>query len=145
MNYKIILDIDELKRFLHWLPDLEPGECYYVCLFARKKYHLSAHNDKTQCKRFTATSKLWLLKKIKQLEIPLGCFTNKDGSSVHNDSLALYISVNPRSFMKAQRILIKKLADTIAENKFELNPYSLSMSAIQKAKSRTALVDFDQR
>lgn len=142
-NYKIILDEEELYNFISWLPELEVGECYYVVLFARKKYHSSAKNDKSQCRRFTATSKEWLIKKIKQLEIPLGTYTNKDGSAVDNSALALYITVNLRSFMGAQRLLLKKLADTITANSEHANPSALAMSSIQKAKSRTIYVDFD--
>lgn len=143
MNYKIILDGPKLVEFIEWLPGLGVDECYYLSLFARKKYHDSAKNDKSQCKRATATSKQWLLKKIQQMEIPLGLYTNKDGTPVHNNALALYISVNPRSFAKAQRGLLKRLADTVADSTTHLNPASLAMSAIQKAKSRTCYVDFD--
>jgi len=142
-NYIIIKDQELFADFVEFLPILKPGECYYVSLFARKKYHPSAHNDKSQCKRFTATSKTWLVRKIKQLELADNAYTNKDGSPVHGDSLALYISINPRSFAAAQRHLLKKLADTVAGNLFEMNPSSLALSAIQKSKSRTVFVDFD--
>ena len=143
MNYKIILDETNLFHFINWLPELAEGECYYVALFARKKYHESAKNDKSQCKRFTATSKIWLLKKLRQMEIVEGGYTNKDGSPVHNDALALYISVNPRSFRKAQKLLLLKLADTITGSGLHMNPSSMALSCIQKAKSRTVFVDFD--
>lgn len=143
MNYKIVLDEDELFNFVRWLPELNEGECYYLTLFARKKYHASAKNDKSQCKRATATSKDWLIKKISQFELPDGTYTNKDGSPVHSNSLALYVTVNPRSFALAQRLLLKKLADTVADNGCNMNPASMAMSAIQKAKSRTVYVDFD--
>ena len=143
MNYRIIRNKDVLLDFIEWLPDLLEGECFYVALFARKKYHESAKNDKSQCKRFTATSKEWLYKKLLQLEIPIGAYTNKDGSPVHQDALAVYVTVNPRSFMKAQILLLKKLVDTIPGNLINMNPKSMAMSALQKAKSRTVYVDFD--
>lgn len=143
MNYKIILDGDELLKFVRWLPELHEGECYYLSLFARKKYHASAKNDKSQCKRSTATSKDWLIKKIRQLEIAEGMYTNKDGTPVHQNALALYVSVNPRSFAVAQTQLLKKLADTVTSDARIMNPAALAMSTIQKAKSRTVYVDFD--
>lgn len=143
MNYKIINDLELLFSFINWLPELVEGECYYVALFARKKYHESAKNDKSQCKRFTATSKEWLLRKLRQLEIRDCNYFNKDASPVHNDALAMYISVNPRSFYKAQKLLLKKLADTLTGDGVNMNPHALAMTAIQKAKSRTAYVDFD--
>jgi len=143
MNYEIIKNEIVLAKFIAWLPELEEGECYYLALFARKKYHASAKNDKSQCKRATATSKTWLFKKIQQMEIPLDKYTNKDGTAVHNDALVLYVTVNPRSFALAQRLLLKKLADTVANNSRSMNPASMAMSCIQKAKSRTSYVDFD--
>jgi len=142
-NYKIIVDEKKLKEFIAWLPELEPGECFYASLFARKKYHPSAKNDKSNVKRFIATSKEWLLIKLRQLEIPEGCYTNKDGSPVHNDSLAVYICVNPRSFVKAQRMALKKLADVLADGVIEMNPSQIGLTSIHKAKSRTCFVDFD--
>lgn len=143
MNYKIILDEDELLNFIEWLPDLTDGECYYLTLFARKKYHESAMHDKSQCKRVTATSKEWLLKKIHQFEIADGKYTNKNGTPVHNDSLALYVTVNPRSFLKAQVALLKRLVDSVTGSGRKINPAMMAMSEIQKAKSRTVYVDFD--
>ena len=142
-NYKIILDEEKLEDFIKWLPELEAGECFYASLFARKKYHPSAKNDKSNVKRFIATTKEWLLIKLRQLEIPEGCYTNKDGGPVHNDALAVYICVNPRSFVKAQRTALKKLADVMAEGHTTMNPSAIGLTAIHKAKSRTAYVDFD--
>ncbi|MHA1835396.1 MAG: hypothetical protein ACTSYQ_00445 [Candidatus Odinarchaeia archaeon] len=143
MNYKIILDEQKLSDFIAWLPDLVEGECYYVALFARKKYHGSAQNDKCNCKRFTATDKEWLMKKIRQLEIPTGEYFNKNRTPVHNDALALYISINPRSFAGAQKRLLIRLAEKIAGGDMNSNPASMAMSEIQKSKSRTVFVDFD--
>jgi len=142
-NYKIILDEQKLGEFIDWLPELEAGECFYASLFARKKYHHSAKNDKSNVKRFIATSKEWLLIKLRQLEIPEGCYTNKDGSPVHNDALAVYICVNPRSFVKAQRMALKKLADVLADGVTDMNPSQIGLTSIHKAKSRTCFVDFD--
>jgi len=145
VNYKIILNEDELLNFIDWLPDLMEGECYYLTLFARKKYHKSAMHDKSQCKRVTATSKEWLYKKIRQMELADGVYTNKNGSPVHNDSLALYVTVNPRSFYKAQINLLKRLVNSVTEGGHvsKVNPATMAMSEIQKAKSRTVYIDFD--
>lgn len=143
MNYKIILNEDELLGFIEWLPELVDGECYYLTLFARKKYHKSAMHDKSQCKRVTATSKEWLLKKIHQFELAEGNYTNKNGSPVHQDSLALYVTVNPRSFLKAQVALLKRLVDSVTGSGRKINPAMMAMSEIQKSKSRTVFVDFD--
>jgi len=100
MNYKIILNEDELLSFIEWLPKLEEGECYYLTLFARKKYHESAMHDKSQCKRATATRKEWLYKKIRQMELVDGAYTNRNGTPVHNDSLAYTLLLIHAAFIR---------------------------------------------
>jgi len=57
MNYKIIKDEKELKKFIDWLPQLEDGQKFYISLFARKKYGATEglKADKGQLKRFTAS------------------------------------------------------------------------------------------
>lgn len=143
MNYQIIKDEKAFKKFIEYLPVLHEGECYYVCLFARKKYHSSAANDKSQCKRFVATSKEWLERKVRQLEVPVGNYKNKNGTDIHEDSLALYININPRSFKKAQKGLLKTLVDKVLEPNNLQNVNALSLSELQKAKSGAMVVDFD--
>lgn len=139
---EIIRDEGEFLRFVEWLPELQEGECYYVALFARKKYHPSAQNDKTSLKRFTALSKESLVSKVRQLEIPVDSYLNKDGSSTHEDSLALYITPNPRSLQKASKSVLKNLLDKVLTGA-NVNPAVLSMSEVQKSKSRACYVDFD--
>ena len=37
-NYTIITDLEALKQFVDWLPNLEFNEVFYCALFARSKY-----------------------------------------------------------------------------------------------------------
>lgn len=144
MNYKIIKDEAMLKAFIEWLPDLKKDETYYVSLFARKKYandQSLLKSDKSQLKRFTAT-KDWLFSKIKQLEVEIGAYTT-NGIPIPEESLALYISINPRNLVKATKNSLIKFANVITEDYNGYNPQALVMSEIQTAKGTNHYFDFD--
>lgn len=150
MNYEIIKDKNKLISFIEWLPILEPNETYYVCLFARSKYckddfgnNLFPHiqSDREQMARFLC-KKEDLFDRIKQLECEVGSYKRK-GISVPQESLALYITPNPRSHKKATKSAIVKLLDIVMGTKpiFDLNQFVLS--EIHRSISRKIYVDFD--
>ena len=144
MNYQIVKDEAMLKSFIDWLPELEPNEKYYFCLFARNKYckeltHIKS--DKAQLKRFV-TDKSRMFMKIKQLEVPLGCYMQRE-FPVPEEALALYMTPNPRNMMKATVNTMVKLAQSIRDQNIDMNCHQEALSEIQKAKSRTCYVDFD--
>ncbi|MEO9970974.1 MAG: hypothetical protein ABJG15_14350 [Hyphomonadaceae bacterium] len=142
-NHKVIQDHEKFEAFVTWLPELEKHEAYYVTLLGRRKYHQSALTDKTSVKRFVATSKPYLVHKVQQLSLPLGLYVNRDGNALHQDALALYISLNPRSLKLAQQNLLRRLVDvTIDPGNFQ-NPAALALAEIQKARSRSVFIDFD--
>ena len=144
MNYQIITDENLLKEFIDWLPDLKDHEKYYFCLFARNKYckqlvHIKS--DKAQLKR-GVSNKERLFEKIKQLEIELDAYKQKD-KSVPQEAVALYITPNPRDMYKASINTMVKLAQSIRDQNVMMNPHQEALSEIQKSKSRTCYIDFD--
>lgn len=143
MNYQVITDEAKLIDFINWLPELQPNEKYYLSLFSRLKYAKESglKSDKCQLKRFTS-DKARLLSKIKQLEVPLGAYTQRD-LVIPQESLALYITVNPRNMFKATVNTMVKLAESIRDNNVLMNPHQEALSEIQKSKGTIHYVDFD--
>jgi hypothetical protein len=150
MNYSIVTDKVELKKFIDFLPELDGEETYYLCLFARNKYcrevkHISS--DKAQLKRFV-TNKERMFNKIKQLEVEVGeyyQYRNGIRTDIPQEALALYINPNPRSMRKAIISSIKKLLDIYETATEGYNIVQEVLSQVQKAKSRNVVynVDFD--
>lgn len=140
--YKIIANEDRLREFIEWLPDLEYDEMYYVSLFARNKYtDVNLGADKQQLKRFTS-NKEWLFQKIKQLESPIGAYLKK-GEPIPQESLAVYISVNPRSMTKATSKSLIEFAKLITNPYNGYNPHQIVLSSIQTSPSRKLYFDID--
>jgi hypothetical protein len=143
-HYKIIQDDAAFRSFIEWLPELELNEVFYVALFARKKYDPAlkyTKTDKTQLKRFTSKKDL-LYHKIKQLEVEVGSFVLK-GHEATQQSLAVYISPNPRDLWKATKTGLIKFAQLVTQPYNGHNPHQEIMSEIQKAWSRKIYLDFD--
>lgn len=144
MNYEIIKDPALLRDFIDWLPDLDAGEIYYVCLFARKKYipaDIPFSADKAQLKRFT-TDKARMFDKIRQLECERGAYTIK-GQPAPQEALAIYINPNPRSFEKAAKNSLIRFAELITREYSGYNPHQEVLTELQKAASRMIFFDLD--
>jgi hypothetical protein len=137
MNYQLIKDEAILIDFINWLPDTKPFEKYYVSLFARKKYCNNKDDlksSKAQLKRFI-TDKKDLLQKIKQLEVKKGLY-EFDGISVPEESLALYISVNPSDMEYVAKKMLIELANKITEPYSNYNPISIAHNCAQQGVTK---------
>jgi len=143
-TYKIITDEKALREFIEWLPDCEENEQFYYCLFMRKKYCPDVpwiKSDKGQLRRNTSTKeKLW--DKIAQLECKVGAF-KFDENPVPQESLALYISVNPRNLWQATVRSIGQLAKVLECNGKNSNPHQEVMSEIQRTSGNRKYITFD--
>jgi len=143
MNYNIILNESILDEFISFLPDMEDSEVFYFCLFGRHKYCPSFPNtkDSGQLARVVAR-KHELKEKIRRLETPLGSYS-RDGAVAPPEALAMYIGLNPRSLVKANKTLLMELAKRFADGDIDFNPISLATTEIHKATNRKFFVDFD--
>lgn len=152
MNYQVIKDIELLKEFVKWLPELQVNECFYMCLFARSKYvknedgsnkfpHIKT--DKAQLKRFLVSDKKTMIDKIRQLEVAVGAYKTKDGDDIPQEALALYITPNPRNQRKAMLHCMKKFCDILETNSTGFNIQQEALSSIQKSASRKVYYDLD--
>ena len=142
--YHIILDKPALESFIEWLPELQPHEKYYLCLFSRKKYAPEVpyiKTDKSQLKRFLS-DKTRMLEKIEQLECPIGAYRFKE-MSAPQESLALYITPNPRDCWKATYRSIKQLATVLECEGKSSNPHQEVMSEIHRTCGNKVFIDFD--
>jgi hypothetical protein len=140
--YKILADEAEFDKFVNFLPELEKDEVYYLSLFGRHKYCSSLPNMRdNQLVRFTS-NKTDLKEKVKRLECQIGGY-RRDGEDVPQEALALYIAINPRNLVKANKELLVELAKCCAEGKFSFNPLSLARTAVHRAVGRKVFVDFD--
>jgi hypothetical protein len=146
MNYEVVSNSLLMEEFINWLPDLKPGETYYVALLARNKYakHLGIgtfNSDKHNCKRFAATKKD-LMDKIKQLECEVGTYVLK-GIPIPQEALSLYITINPRDHVRATKQSLVKFAELVASGSTNHNVFQEAMSQLHKSPGTKNYLDID--
>ena len=143
MTYNIINNEEELDKFISLLPDNDIDGTYYITLFARKKYAPNSNlkSDKAQLKTLVA-KKERIKQKIKQLEVKIGAYTTDDGQPIPEESLALYITPNPRSFKKANKEIVRTIFGNLLEG-IHINPKVVTFSKLQTAQAEKKFVIFD--
>jgi len=144
MTYQIITDEKALLEYIEWLPDCEEHEQFYLTLFARRKYCPDIpwiKSDKAQLCRKTS-KKEFIFDKIAQMECNLGAY-KMGGNPVPQESLALYISPNPRNLWTATVRSIGQLAKVLECSGKNSNPHQEVMSEIQRCVGTRKFVMFD--
>ena len=131
MNYKVIQDEQELQKFIEWLPELEDGQKYYWSLFARNKFKKTEglKADRAQLKRGVCNKKD-LISKFRKLEVALGLY-DCDGVPINQESLAMYITPNPRDMHKAGLKTISELTRFLIEDRKIFNPEAVALNMVQ--------------
>lgn len=144
MNYRVINDEKLLKDFIEWLPECNEQEQYYLSLLARSKYlsgDVVIKSDKQQLKRFTSKKDM-MFDKIRQLECAVGSY-RQNGNPIPQETLALYISVNPRDLWKATYSSLVSFAQKIQAGHNTGNPQQEAMNQIQVSCSNKYYIDVD--
>lgn len=141
-NYKLILNENELDRFIAILPETNEDEKYYISLFARRKYDKTkvVSTNKAQIKRVLAKKEL-IKDKIRQMEVAFGAYTD-NGNSIPEEALALYISINPCSLHKGGLLLLRAMAERLYAGEM-LNTHTLALNCIKSSSSKKKYFDFD--
>jgi len=141
--YELIFSYEKLEEFINILPDEKEGEQFYITLFARKKYDTSGllKCDKNCVKRVTAKKKD-IIQKIEQMEVGVGVYTY-EGKPIPEETLALYISPNPRSFHLGGVATLKQLVSELAEGKIRKNPHTTALNYIQTSSENKVYFDVD--
>ncbi len=144
MHYRIVLNEILLDQFLAFLPEPEPLEVYYICLFGRHKYDPAFPNtkDSGQLVRAFASDKCELKEKIWRMETPVGSYT-RNGIAATQESLAVYLALNPKSLVIANKKVLVEMATRIADGHLDFNPVSVANTEIHRAVGTKRFLDFD--
>lgn len=136
----LILDQDELRKFISILPQLDEQERYLLSLFYRGKYVNPdiAHTTYLLGRKVCRKDKIE--QSIREFEICTNYFYRGDPIPEHG--LAVYITINPRCLIKATQMLAKECVDIlIRQDNYKID--YISMSCIQKAKSKSKFFHLD--
>lgn len=142
--YQLIVDKNELHRFLDFLPETDDSNQYYVTLFGRKKYlpdHPTLKSDKTMLARWTSNKERFI-NKLEQKETRIGTYLGTNELAVPQEALACYMTPSPRDFRKVAFNTIKVFADKLSKDGY-INPRQEVMNLIQTTGSKNSFQVFD--
>jgi hypothetical protein len=143
MNYQLIHDEIQLRRFIDFLPDLEPNEGYFLILIARKKWHPESEIPSAlKLKRETVMNKSKIISVIRQWEVAEGIYQN-DGIAIPQVNIGVYMGYNPKDQHKACFDLITQCLEVIRSDKQGINIKSMANDVIQSSNGTKHFIDID--
>lgn len=143
MNYKLIHNVNELQKFIDFLPCLKQNEGYFLILIARKKwYPESGISSSHKLKRETVNDKSKIIQTIRQWEVAEGAYYS-NGIPIDQRNLGVYIGYNPKDQYKACFELINQCLANIKTNKENINVKSLANDVIQCSNGSKNFIDID--
>jgi hypothetical protein len=149
MLYNFLQSEEELRYFSDVvLPDLGEDECLVLMLCARRKYLTAAEKaelvlgDNAVLRREIVSAKAKLPLKVKELCTARDLYRDRNGRTIPEHGLAVYLTSNPRSHRKAAVQTITELVERLVQHRpFHLD--SLVKTQIHRAISRKVYLDLD--
>lgn len=142
MNHKIIVNNEELQKFLDFLPDEGEDEQYFMSLMARDKTKKlppvkdgQIHGSKRFCRKAD------ILSVLRSYELPVGSYSRK-GVTVTDEHLCPYITINPRCNKKAFKLMALETVSFAINGKHK-DPVGFAMSCLHRSVGKKNFFDFD--
>lgn len=145
-NFNFLQDIEQLQNFIKILPELQDNECFILLLMARKKYlpenHPASIGNTQMIRREIVTDKSKLIRKIKELNTEKDLYLDKNAIIIPEQALAIYLTVNPRSYHKAMVEVAKTLIEHLSQGT-TIRLDSMVKTALQSHFNRKIFLDID--
>lgn len=142
MNYKLIHNEDQLKKFINFLPDLGDNEGYFIILIARKKWYPESGIPSAHKLKRETVSKNKIIQTIRQWEVQEGNYESV-GFPIDQRNLGVYIGFNPKNQYNACFELINQCLAAIRSNRNNINVKSMANDVIQGSNGTKHFIDID--
>jgi len=83
-----------------------------------------------------------LKEKIRRLEAPVGSYS-RDGAVASQECLSVYLALNPRSLVKANKSTLLEMARRMMDGPHDFSAVSVAMTEVHRAVDRKFFIDFD--
>jgi len=108
-HYKVVADLEQMKRMVDLLPDLQPAEVFFLSLSVRKKYLTVDEREGLGLNRAEMFGRKIVREKshikfnqiLRRLETNIEGFSAKNGKPYPQKALACYLNINPSNMLVA--------------------------------------------